>query len=366
MTPAALIRKVLRGSLLVAALTVCGALHGEVRWLDSVHNFGAFDEEDGSVSCTFRMVNKGPDEVSVRSARASCGCTAPHYPHEAIAPGDTASITVTYNPTGRPGRFAKTVKITLSDQSVQTLTIKGVVIGSQNTLRSRYPIEAGRIKLRNRQVPFGTVYQGKAKSAYLEIYNSSHEPLHLSWRNVPAYLRITAAQDTVAPGEQGVYSMVLTPSKSDIYGILTDSVELIVPGDPDPVKIDLTAIVEEDFSRLTPGQRANAPVIAIEPERVDFGEFPGEGTIALPFEILNRGKSDLLIRRAYTIDPGITVSLPSKKVKKGKRIKGTVTVDPGQLPTPLLNARIQIISNDPDNPLAILRVVGIPAMTGDL
>ncbi len=350
----------LRVILAAAAVISAANLRGETRWLESEHNFGAFDEEDGTVTCTFRMVNKGPDDVAVRSARASCGCTTPRYPHSAIAPGDTAAITVAYNPTGRPGRFSKTVKITLSDGAAQTLTVKGVVIGSQNTLRSRYPIEAGAVKLRTRQVPFGTVLKGKAKSTFLEVYNASKSPISPKWENVPDYIRITASSDTIPPGEQAVYSMVLTPSQTELYGILTDSVNLAVPGGA-PIKIDITAILEEDFSRLTPEQMAKSPQIAVEPDRVDFGEFPADSApLTRTFEIYNRGKSDLLIRRIYTTDPGVSVSLPTHKIKKGKHATATLAVDPSALPSPLLNARIQIIANDPAMPITIVRAVGIP------
>ena len=73
------------------ALAAATTARGEVRWLEVVHNFGAFDEDGGTVRCNFTMVNKGPDDVSVRTARASCGCTTPSFPHKALAPGDTAA-----------------------------------------------------------------------------------------------------------------------------------------------------------------------------------------------------------------------------------------------------------------------------------
>ena len=44
------------------------------------------------------------------------------------------------------------------------------------------------------------------------------------------------------------------------------------------------------------------------------------------FTIANHGKSDLMLRRIYTIDPGVTVYAPSDKVKKGKTTEVTITV----------------------------------------
>ena len=333
-----------------------------VRWLETVHDFGAFKEDDGKVACSFTFVNDGSKEVSIRAARASCGCTTPTFTKTPIAPGDTGTVTVKFNPTGRPGRFSKSVTIDLAGtdgKPRQNLIIKGVVIGSSNTLRSRYPVEAGPVKLRTTQLPFGIVLKGRAKSAFLEVYNASESPVTPRWENVPEYIRIASSEkEALPPGEQEVYSFVLTPESTALYGILTDSVFLHVDG-MKPLKIDLTAILEEDFSRLTPGQRAKAPVIELEGDRVNFGEIPADGGVQTrTFTIANTGQSDLMLRRVYTIDPGVTVTDAPAKVKKGKKATVTIAVDPAHLPADILNARIQIIANDPESPITIMRAVG--------
>lgn len=352
---------------ITAAAAVCilaaAASHAAVKWLNTVNDFGAFKEDDGKVTCTFRFVNEGPDPVTIRAARASCGCTTPSFTKTPVEPGDTGEIRAAFNPIGRPGRFSKSITVDIAGAGAgprQSLTVKGVVIGSSNTLRSRYPVEAGPLKLRTAQVPFGTVLKGKAKSAFVEVYNSSSEPVVPLWENTPRYIRIAASQDTIPPGEQVVYSLVLTPTETALYGILTDSINLSAPGS-DPLRLDLTAILEEDFSTLTPGQRRNAPVLSLPLDRVNFDRFPADGgPQTRTMEISNTGKSDLLVRRIYTTDPGVEVSVSSDKIKKGKTAAVTVTVDPARLPAPMLNARIQLITNDPDNPIAIIRAVGLP------
>lgn len=350
-------------AVVVAAIMMHIPVEASVRWLGTTHDFGAFKEDDGKVTCQFRFVNDGPDAVSIRAARASCGCTAPSFTKTPIAAGDTGVVTVRFNPTGRPGRFSKSVTMDLAGETKiprQTLVIRGVVIGSSNTLRSRYPIEAGSVKLRTTQLPFGTVLKGKAKSAFLEVYNASESPVSPEWEGVPEYIRIASSDaGEIPPGEQAVYSFVLTPGATALYGILADSVFMRVPGEQ-PLKIDLTAILEEDFSRLTPGERQKAPVASIGEDRVNFGEIALQGgPVSGTFTISNNGKSDLLLRRIYTIDPGVTVYAPADKVKKGKSMDVTVTVDPSRLPGDILNARIQVITNDPDNPIVIVRAVGV-------
>lgn len=351
-------------SLTIALALLCAAsLGAQVRWLETTHDFGAFHEDDGRVNCEFRFVNEGTEDVAIRAARASCGCTTPSYTKTPIAPGDTATVAVSFNPTGRPGRFSKSVTIDIAGAGAgprQMLVINGVVIGSGNTLRSRYPVEHGAMKLRTTQLPFGTVLKGKAKSAFLEVYNASSEPIVPQWTSLPAHFRLaTSGTDTIPAGEQLVYSLTLTPSQTSLYGILTDSAFIALPGQ-EPLKIDLTAILEEDFSRLTPSQREKAPVVSVDPLRVDFGEFPAGGEpVTRSFVIENKGKSDLLIHRLYTTDPGVSVKLDKTKVKKGQHATATVTVTPSGLPADILNAHLQLIANDPENPITLIRAVGV-------
>ena len=111
-------------SVIIAALALSAS--ADVTWLETTHDFGAFQEDLGPVSCQFRFVNTNSEPVAIVAARASCGCTTPQYPREAIAPGDTAVITVSYDPAARPGRFTKYIGVTLSDsEPMIKLYIKG-------------------------------------------------------------------------------------------------------------------------------------------------------------------------------------------------------------------------------------------------
>ena len=344
---------------LLAATAVMVSL-AQVRWLETEHDFGAFNEDDGKVSTEFKFVNDSESPVTIDHVRSSCGCTVPQYSKATVNHSDTAAITVVYNPSGRPGRFSKSLMVKLSNDSTEKLLIKGVVIGAQNTLRSRFPVTAGPIRLRGNMVTFGAVKTGKIKSQFVEVYNSSHSPVVPRWTDIPQYLRVTAAHETVQPGEQGVYSFVLAPTKSTPYGILTDSLTLNVPGEP-PLRFEIAAIVEEDFSGLTEKQLADAPRIITDTDMLDFGDFSRTGQpITRQLRVTNTGKNDLLIRRVHTSEPGFTVKAPFSKLKKGKSGTVTVTFDPVSFSAPLLNSRLQVITNDPSHPLTTIRLVGIP------
>ncbi|MCM1521678.1 MAG: DUF1573 domain-containing protein [Muribaculaceae bacterium] len=331
-------------------------------WETQTHDFGAFDEDMGVVYCEFRLVNEGAEPISIMSARANCGCTRPEYSTAPVAPGDTAVIRVGYDPKGRPGRFQKQVTVDCSAPPLRTrLTICGTVIGSGNTLRSRFPVEAGPVRMRTTTIPYGKVLKGKSPGQYVEAYNASSDTIRPKVISSPKYINVIVQPATVPPGEQFILSTIFHTDATREWGILTDSILLSPSGTSgeEPLKIETVAIVSEDFSRLTDEQRAKAPhidtsVTALDLERVSRTDSPSRHY----FEIINRGKTPLIIRRISCPDPAVTVTLKETKIKPGKKARVDVSVDPSKIGrTELLNARINIIANDPDNPSTMVRVV---------
>lgn len=83
----------------------------EVVVLDSAaFNFGELIEGD-KAEHTFQLVNTGSKNFVISRAEGSCGCTVPEYPKDPVAPGDTASIKVTFNSAGKQDEQNKTVTV---------------------------------------------------------------------------------------------------------------------------------------------------------------------------------------------------------------------------------------------------------------
>lgn len=349
---------------LVMWASVAARAGQDIEWAEMVHDFGAIDENDGPVTCRLRFVNRGDVPVAVTAARASCGCTTPRYSAAPVEPGDTGTVEVTFDPAGRPGRFDKKVRIDTSDGITgplrSSLRVKGVVVGASNTIRSRYPVDAGPVKLRTSTAAFGEVMDTRDKACYIECYNASTDTVAPYWDSLPPYITARSLGAKVAPGEQKTFTLRFSGAKSPQYGIVTDRLLFYADKGASPVEVDAVAVVNEDFTRLTPGARANSPVVTVTPEIIDFGEIaPGAGELTRAFEVGNRGKDPLVIRRVYTADRGVSVRADKSKVKKGKHVTVTVTVDPSLLTSDLLNSRISLITNDPLQPTMTVRVSGI-------
>ena len=341
-------------------LAVSVSVSAQVRWLNQENDFGAFSEDLGSVDTQFLMVNDTDKPVKIVDARATCGCTVPRYPKGEIAPGDTAAVTVTYHATQRPGKFTKYVYVKTSDNpSVQrTLTIIGTVIGSTATIRSRYPADAGPMKLHADQAYFGEVKKGKLKTIFIEAYNQSEDSVQPALLDLPVYITGTVKPEKVGPGEIAQIALTLNSYKVPEWGINETKFKFRPAEGQEPVELTASVIITEDFSTLTPGQKVNAPVCKVEPDKVDLGEISATADpIKVEFEVHNTGKSPLIIRRVQSIDPAIVSAvLKSDKIKAGKSTKLTLMVDHSKAANDFVNARVTLISNSPDNPLAVVRV----------
>ena len=123
-------------------------------------------------------------------------------------------------------------------------------------------------------------------------------------------------------------------------------------------QISISANIEEDFSQLMPAQQSNAPVAEFNSTTYDFGNNHTEGKpVEHEFQLTNKGKSDLIIRKLKP-SCGCTTVNPDKMVLK----PGEKTQIKAQLRTNGYSGRqsksITVITNDPKQPSITLRITG--------
>lgn len=91
------------------------------------HDFGTV-AEGTQATYEFKFTNTGKEPLIISNVQASCGCTTPKWTNEPVAPGKTGVITASYNSSGRPGPFTKSITVTSNAKSTpKVLTINGVV-----------------------------------------------------------------------------------------------------------------------------------------------------------------------------------------------------------------------------------------------
>lgn len=99
----------------------------EIKFEKETHNFGTLKE--GVVATyEFKFTNTGDEALVITHVNVSCGCTTPEWSKEAIPPGKTGYVRVSYDTKGRPGEFNRSITVTTNAKTpVKVLTITGVV-----------------------------------------------------------------------------------------------------------------------------------------------------------------------------------------------------------------------------------------------
>lgn len=364
----------MKRALLIAWLLLAGAAFNlvaqpQATWLERNHDFGVFHEKDGKVRCQMRVTNTGSAPLLIVKAQAGCGCTGIDYPEEPIMPGDTATVSLSYNPSGRPGQFTKQAIIfTNTDTKRTILEISGNVIPTDATLDKEYPIKAGNLRISQRDIPFGELIKGKGSTQYLSAYNASTDTLLVTVTGAKQHIRPAVVPDTVPPARVTALTVHYVSRYAPLWGLNVDTLTLesrpLSPASAEgkgSADIHVMAQVMEDFDNLTDKQRADAPVIAVDcDERLDFGTMKAGEVVIRSFTITNKGKEPLAIRRLWVPQgEGITLKADRQEVKRGKKATVFVTVDTACQQENLLNVPLTLLSNDPDNSRVTIRLVGI-------
>ena len=153
----------------------------EISFDTLVHNFGTFPEETGKVSCTFTFKNTGGADLVLQKVKASCGCTTPEWTKTPVAPGETGTVIATYNASGRPGAFTKTITVT-SNAGDKRLTIKGEVIPKAAKIEDQYQIDFNGLRLKKKHVYMNAVEYENGKTERVQIVNNTKEDMAVSFK----------------------------------------------------------------------------------------------------------------------------------------------------------------------------------------
>ncbi|MBR5169447.1 MAG: DUF1573 domain-containing protein [Muribaculaceae bacterium] len=340
----------------------------EVTWLERQHDFGIIMEKDGKVRCAMRLVNTGDAPLIIVKAQVGCGCTGISFPESPIQPGDTAMVNLSYDPSGRPGKFSKQAMIfTNAEPKRTTIEITGNVIPSDETLDKQYPLRAGNLRISQENIPFGEMLKGKSNSLFLSAYNASADTLLVHVSGEKPHLKPAFVPDTVPPASVTALTVFYISGKAPQWGLNVDTLTVTCEpltessAQPESANVYVMAQVLEDFSKLTDKERYDAPVARMDcGDRLDFGNMTIGQSVTRQFNVTNKGKNQLIIRRLWTpAGNGVTIKANRTEVKHGKSATITVTVDTAHFKEGVLNESLTIITNDPDSPRQTIRLVGI-------
>src|SRR6185437_13107 len=212
-----MIRKISLLSIVSLLLIFNVSAQGTLNYPIDKHDFGVV-EEGQLATYEFEFTNTGSAPVILSDVRASCGCTTPSWPKEAIAPGGKGVIKAQYNSQGRPGTFNKTITVTSnSTEPTKMLQIKGIVEPKPTTPAPVYTAEelkkSPKFNLDNTTYNFGKVERGQKVTAKFKIKNGGKSPLNIkSSKSACNCITYKPLAEDIAPGKSAVLEVTYGPN----------------------------------------------------------------------------------------------------------------------------------------------------------
>jgi hypothetical protein len=218
------------------------------------HDFGTV-EELGPISYEFQFTNTGNAPIIISDVRASCGCTTPSWPKEAIAPGGKGVIKAEYNTAGRIGIFNKTITITSNaTEGTKMLQIKGIVdakVVDKPVYTADQLKKSPKAFIDKSTLNFGKVERGQKVTGKFTIKNTGKSPLLLtSAKSACGCITYKLDKETILPGKSGILEVTYAPGmdgkNTDILTLITNDLNV------SKSQVTLQAEVIESLSNQTP------------------------------------------------------------------------------------------------------------------
>ena len=192
-------------------------------------SLGTIQEADGIQEHTFWLRNCGSQNVTLVQGYTSCGCTTIDFAKdEAIAPSDSTSITLRFNPRGKGGEFEETGTIVYSPSETGgvpegrgdmrkriSFSLIGTCITSEETLMKQFPVRiTDNLRLSTDHFDFGRMGIGETKERGVVVLHRNEDPVLNRQERLPVTLTI---DDTMPKGLQHIpYSIVTTDNGQEI------------------------------------------------------------------------------------------------------------------------------------------------------
>lgn len=199
---------------------------GILTFTKDAHDFGRVTEGK-MASHEFEFTNTGNAPVVISNVTASCGCTTPFWTREPVLPGKKGKIAASYNSSGRPGSFNKSVTVS-SNASIASimLTIKGTV----DPKPSATPEELAQSSVFQLQATghnFGKLEKGQAATKNLVFTNAGKSTLNI--KNVSSScgcVTFKTSKPAIKAGEKATLELRYSPrslnQQNEIVTIFTN------------------------------------------------------------------------------------------------------------------------------------------------
>ena len=311
------------------------------------------------VTATFQVKNDGDKPLVISNVTTSCGCTVANWTQTPIAPGETGTVSSTFDAKAL-GHFHKSVGVYCNAETKPVyLWLSGEVSANPKTYETTHPYEIGPIRLDKDMIEFDDAHKGDKPTFELWVANTTNSVYTPVLMHLPPYLSVEASPERIAKKSTGKIKVTLDTDKLPKFGLTTATVYLArFPGDKvgEDNAIPVSAILLPDFSGLTQEQRQNPPAIELSTKEISMPDLPENKKKSQKIVIKNTGKSDLEITDLQVFNSALGVQLKKRVLKPGASTKLKITAFGKNLKHVKGMPRVLMITNDPNCPKIIINV----------
>lgn len=174
----------------------------------------------------YSMKNTGPEAVQIMRLTTTCSCAMAVCDRKVVKPGETAVISVTYDPKGHPGRFERRIFVyTQEGMSPAAILKLAVTVGRSDRFADLYKYEMGSIRLRRPGVTFRSAAKAVERIPFVNV---SGAPLKLQCDKamLPDCLGFSVEPELLEDGEEGEIIISFDPDK----GVVRETMSVIMKG----------------------------------------------------------------------------------------------------------------------------------------
>jgi hypothetical protein len=160
------------------ALLFAAPASAQLSFVGTTHDFGEV-EEGAQPQHTFVLTNDGRAPLTIRAVRPSCGCTAPSFTAEPIAPGSSGEVVVVYDSNGRPGPFRRSIRVT-AETAGETVDETLYIVGDVKPKALASGVAQGNLLFDRDAHDFGTVSVDRAVSHVFQMQHTGRKPIRIT------------------------------------------------------------------------------------------------------------------------------------------------------------------------------------------
>ena len=176
-------------------------------------DFKYINESDGKVEGVFNIINSSDSTLIIQKVLSTCGCTTANLTKSSLQPGENTELRMTFDPSGRPGHFDKSIKIYINKGAPLKLNFKGIVIPTRETLSKRYPVKVDILRFETDTLKLGELPKGSRRHAFIAVYNESNEIIQPVFQTDQKGLSLNLSPKHLLPYEAATLSLYIDTSK---------------------------------------------------------------------------------------------------------------------------------------------------------